>query len=226
MKCQTRVILIEGLPGSGKTSLAEWLSVRIEDEGVSASWIPELQRDHPVIDRRTMRTAKTRGYADRCVKRWEAFAKTAQALGKPGVVILEGCLFQSTVRFLIEYERPDHEINAYLPRVEGCLAPLRPHLIYLTQTDVAAYLKGEIVRRKGEEIVSRIATYSATTPFSVGRGLRGSAALVSLYTSYRRVCDGLVRRSRLPLLEVDTVRYGETSVRDQVWPWVAGAIAG
>jgi molybdopterin-guanine dinucleotide biosynthesis protein len=225
MTSQVRVILIEGLPGSGKTSLAEWLCAQTRSHGVAASWIPELQRDHPVIDRPTMRTAKTPGYADRCIARWEAFAGRLQACADLDVAILEGCLFQSTVRFLVEYERSDHEIRAYLPAVERCLAPLCPHLIYLTQTDVASYLQGEVVRRKGEEIVSRIATYSATTPFSVSRGLREKAAFVSLYSSYRRVCDGLVRSSRLPVLEVDTVRNGEVAIRGEVGSWIAAALA-
>jgi hypothetical protein len=223
---RTRLILIEGLPGSGKTSLAEWLCAHVEAQGTSASWIPELLDDHPVADRSLMRTAKANGYADRCVERWAAFSREVQALDSPHLFILEGCLFQSTVRFLIEYERSAEEVHRYLPAVEDCLAPLRPHLVYLTQTNATAYLQSEVTRRKGEEIVARIARYSATTPFSVARGLEGSSALVALYARYRNTCDQLVRSSRLPVLEVDAVRFDEAAVRDQVSPWVAAALAG
>ena len=219
------MILIEGLPGSGKTSLAEWLCSEIAALGINASWIPELQRDHPVIDRPTMRSAKDRGYADRCIERWEAFSAHVQELESPAVTILEGCLFQSTVRFLVEYERPADEMEAYLPAVENWLFPLRPHLVYLTQTDVRAYLDDEVIRRKGSEIVARIAKYSATTPFAVSRGLPAQSAFVALYATYRNVCDAMVKRSTLPVLELDTVRLGEAAVRDRVGPWVAAAIA-
>jgi hypothetical protein len=219
------VILIEGLPGSGKTSLAEWLCTEFGDLGINASWIPELQRDHPVIDRPTMRTAKDRGYADRCIERWKAFSANFQELESPAVIILEGCLFQSTVRFLVEYERPAREIEAYLPAVENCLFPLCPHLVYLTQTDVRAYLDGEVTRRKGHEIVARIAKYSATTPFAVSRGLPAQSAFAALYATYRSVCDVMVKHSTLPVLELDAVALGEAAVRDRVGPWVAAAIA-
>ena len=105
-----------------------------------------------------MRTASVCGYADRCIARWEAFSKGAQKLDPAGTIVLEGCLFQSTVRFLVEYERCKTEIDRYLPAVEACLAPLKPQLIYLTQTDTADYLETELVRRKGFETVSRIAS--------------------------------------------------------------------
>lgn len=224
MQDPTRMILIEGLPGSGKTSLAEWLCVRLRADRINAVWIPELQRDHPAIDRPTMRTARQRGYAERCIARWEAFATRVQASEAPDVFILEGCLFQSTIRFLIEYERSDDEIDSYLPAVERCLAPLSPHLVYLTQTDALLYLQHELLRRKGEDIVSRIAAYSSTTPYAVARGLQGSSALVSLYAAYRETCDRLVRRSRMPVFEMDAVRCSEAVVRDQVAPWVAASI--
>lgn len=172
----TRLIFIEDLPGSGKTSLAEWLCEHLQARGASATWIPELARDHPVIAKATMRTARVRGYADRCITRWAAFSTATQKLESPGTIILEGCLFQSTVRFLVEHERCKSEIDNYLPAVEACLAPLRPCLVYLTPTDTRAYLETERVRRKGFEIVSRIASYSETVPYSIARDLQGFSA--------------------------------------------------
>jgi hypothetical protein len=226
MKSRSRLILIEGLPGSGKTSLAEWLCARIEARGVNAAWIPELQPDHPVIDRPTMRTARATGYGERCVDRWRAFSNHVQARESPEVLIAEGCLFQGTVRFLIEYERSADEIDGYLASVEECIAPLHPHLVYLTQTDVGSYLRREFAQRKGEAVVSRISSYSAGTPFAAVRGLEEDSALVALYATYRGVCDRLVQDSTLPVLEIDAVRFGETAVRDRVMPWVAAAVAG
>jgi len=222
---RSRVILVEGIPGSGKTSLAEWLGGEIEARGIDAAWVPEIQPDHPVIDRPTMRTARNAGYAARCVERWQAFSKRVQGLESPMVFIIEGCLFQSTVRFLVEYDRSSGEIEGYLPAVERSLAPLHPMLVYLTQTDVNAYLAEEIVRRKGTEIVGRIARYTATTPFAVSRGLSGHSALTALYTTYRNVCDGLVKRSAMPALELDAVRLGEAAVRQRVGAWLSAALA-
>jgi hypothetical protein len=90
---------------------------------------------------------------------------------------------------------------------------------------IAAYLANDIVRRKGNDIVTRIAKYSATTPFATSRELSHSSALISLYTTYRYVCDGLVKSSSLPVLQLDAVRLTEAAVRERVGPWVAAAVA-
>jgi len=226
LRMRSELILIEGLPGSGKSSLAEWLCDHINAQGTPATWIPELERDHPVIDRSTMRTASAPGYADRCIARWAEFSHATQRLEPPRTVILDACLFQSTVRFLVEYESGADEIDRYLPTVEAYLAPLRPIVVYLTQIDAIEYLETELVRRKGFETVSRIASYSESTPFSKTRGLEGFAALKSLYTYYRVVCDSIVRNSKLPLLELDTMRLSEADVRERTSQWLQRRTSG
>ena len=220
---RTQLIFIEGLPGSGKSSLAEWLCQHINAQGTPSTWIPELERGHPVIDKATMRTASASGYGDRCIARWAAFSDAVQRLESSSIIILDACLFQSTVRFLVEYERDADEVDRYLPAVEGCLAPISTRIIYLTQTDATEYLETELVRRKGFETVSRIASYSESTPYAVSRGLEGFAALKSLYAEYRIVCDSMIRNSKLPVLALDVMRLSESEVRQQVSSQLFGA---
>jgi hypothetical protein len=212
---EPRVLLIEGLPGTGKTSLAEWLCKRLADGGRDAAWAREEAPDHPVIDRATRRTAAEPGYADRCIARWQAFARRLAEEPSPEVFVLEGCLFQSTVRFLIEHEHPAGDTARYLVAVESALSPLAPRLVYLTQPDPEAWLRDALADRKGEATVAKIAAHSATTPFAVRRGLEGRDALVGLYTTYRVACDALVARTTWPVLALDAARATETSVRNR-----------
>jgi hypothetical protein len=179
-----------------------------------------------VIDRATIRTARAPGYARRCADRWAEFSRDVQSRVSPEVFVLEGCLFQGTVRFLIEYERPFEEAMGYLTAIGESLAPLHPHVVYLTQTDPESYLREHLVGRKGEQIVSRIAAYSSTTPFAVRRGLPGPEALVSLYASYRSACDVFVEHLDFPVLTIDAVRFDEVAVRDQVGAWTDTVLSG
>ena len=221
---RSRILLIEGLPGSGKTSLAEWVHDRLDTLGLPVTLIPELHPRHPVIDRATRQSARLPDYAKRCVERWRGFAKAALASGAPSVYVVEGCLFQSAVRFLVEYERSQAEIDAYLPAVEEALVPLRPRLIYLTQTDARAYFEQEFARRKSPAWIARMAAYSATTPFARLRGLDEASVLAALYTHYRAVCDRLVERSGLARLQLDAVRFDEAAIRERVGAWLESAL--
>jgi hypothetical protein len=82
-----------------------------------------------------------------------------------------------------------------------------------------------VKRRKGSQVVSRIAAYSSTTPFASSRGLSAAEAFASLYATYRGACDALVKRSALPVLELDAVELTEAQVRERAVAWIASSIA-
>jgi hypothetical protein len=172
--------------------------------------------DHPVIDRSLRRTASQAGYGDRCSQRWRAFVSRLKTCTEPHAHVLEGCYFQSTVRFLLEHDRPKQESRTYLIESERSLATSHACLIYLTQPVVGDYLENILPYRKGVEVVRRIASYAESTPFARSRGLRGMQALLSLYSGYRGLCDSLVRSSILPRLEIDTVDQSPATVKKLV----------
>ena len=169
---ETRLILIEGLPGSGKTTTAEWICEWLRETGAAAEWFLETLHDHPVIDRPTLKTPREPGYVDRCVSRWRAFADAVVDDPASPVQVLEGCFFQSTVRFLLEHDHPDGEPERARARRHGWV---------------------------------------------------GREGLVEFYAHYREVCDGLVARCELPVLEIDTSTDDWVGLRNRLTPWLAEA---
>lgn len=205
--------MIEGLPGSGKTSLAEWLCSCLIEKGDTAVWFREEQKDHPVIGRSTRKTAAVPGYARRCVEQWRSFIDSILAHHPFGSYILEGCFLQSTVRFLLEYEHPAGEADAYLVETEAVLAAVPAFLIHLTQPDPDAYLRNDFLCRKSPSIVERILFHTENTPYAQSRGISGLDALVRLYSEYALLCRRLMTLSNLPRIEINTVDHDESRVR-------------
>lgn len=66
-RLDARVILVEGLPGAGKTTLAAGLAHALERRGVAARWLREEDPAHPVTPRALKRTRGEDGFALRCV---------------------------------------------------------------------------------------------------------------------------------------------------------------
>jgi hypothetical protein len=143
-----RLILIEGLPGSGKTSLAEFLCSHLLETGISCEWESEQAKDHPVVDKSIRQRAKHPGYGKLCARQWSRFAAVIESHPHISLHILERCFFQSTVRFLLEQDRPFEEALSYLREAERSLTKVGTRLIYLTQPAPGRYLRESLAYRK------------------------------------------------------------------------------
>jgi hypothetical protein len=185
---------------------------------VKIRYHPELPRERSVLDGPIMATARSAGYVDRCVARWRDFV--GDAVTDESVRVVEGCFFQSAVRFLLEHRHPDGEPERYMVESEQALAPLAPRLVYLVQRDAGRYLREQVIERKGANTISRIATYTGTTAWARRRGVEGMDALVEFYQHYRLVCDGLLRGSCMPRLVEDTSDGDWSTLHTHLGAWL------
>jgi hypothetical protein len=217
---QSQLILVEGIPGSGKSSIAEWICGELRARGLKVQYHPELPRENSVLDGPIMATARAAGYADRCIARWREFAAGVLAESDDRVRVVEGCFFQSTVRFLLEHQHPDGEPERYMAESEQALSPLAPRLLYLVHRDVKSYLQQQIIERIGGDTVSKIATYTETTAWARQHGAVGTEALVAFYQHYRGVCDRLVDASSIARLVEDTSDGNWSTLHTNVGAWL------
>ena len=218
---KTRLILLEGIPGSGKTTIAEWIAQRLRRQGIDAELSIELRADHPVIDRALMKTSRVPGYGDRCVDRWRDFASRALNSPSPAVHILEGCLFQSTVRFLLEHDHPEYEPDRYFSATQDALEQLQPRIVYLRQADARTFMREQHGERKGDDVIAKIAGYTETTAIAKRHDWKGISGMIEVYLHYRGVCDRLIESSRYDVIHIDTSGDDWASVRADLANWLA-----
>ena len=217
-----RIILIEGIPGSGKTSLAESVCDHLCSTGTPSVWFREEARDHPVIGIDMRQTASKANYASRCVQGWRDFVNSNAHEGK--TYVLEGCFFQSTIRYLLEHQHPHQEIDDYIAGFLSAVENTDVSLIYLRQEISGRILLNQMIDRKGLDIVNKIANYTENTPYAQARKLRGQEAVASLYTDYRQLCDKLVGQLNIPTLVVDAFHSSHQQVYDSTLLWVESII--
>lgn len=84
-----KLIMIEGIPGSGKSTTAQFISQIMLQKGYSHKWWYEEEQGHPVYiydDHTTMQqivddltNGKYRDIIKRALKRWQEFAAAVQA---------------------------------------------------------------------------------------------------------------------------------------------------
>lgn len=195
-----RLILIEGIPGSGKSTMAETLCAIARAGRRDAVWHLEEAANHPAHPRPMHPARHESGFAEGRLECWREF--TQRVLRQSQLHILEGSAFQSTIRFMLEDEYPS--IEEYHRQFENCVSPLSPLMIYLRPHSALdhAYF---IMRHRGQDWTNKVSKYLEATPYCRNRGLRGENGMAAFWENYARFCDSLVATSRIPTSSIIVV---------------------
>ncbi len=191
----TQLILIEGISGSGKSTMAHYLSRQLTQHGIQHTWWYEEDKWHPLYpfrDQASMQqvldTLATDNYGliiDAVLKLWQQFADSVQS--SEDVVIMDSCLFGYLTGVLFPFNIPLTEIQAYLTHVEQIISSLSPCLIYLYQNDLANAIRKKCQRRGvDEESITLQATESA---YGKNRNLQEFDGMLHYWTDYRHFTD-------------------------------------
>lgn len=186
-----RLILIEGVPGSGKSTLAKNLCEVALSKGLCASWFLEESRDHPVHPKKETRSHNLDAYF---LQQWTNFISVNAS--RDHLFILEGSLFQSTIRFMIEADR-ENLIPGYFALCQRLLAKLSSELIYLRPPDIPSHIDWTSTKR-GVEWTGKVSNYLQGTPFCKKRGWSGERCMSDFWAYYADRCDLLVNNTTIP----------------------------
>ena len=158
----TKLIMLEGLPSTGKSTNADFIRMQLERNGKKVIWIHEVASPHPVF-LFFEPCSSLNEYEEAVIEKWEHFAETASH-NKDTVYILDSSIFQSQVfTFLWDnasYERLEKFVNILF----GIVKYLNPTLIYLyreNSEDTIDYLE----KNRGTQGLINIYERDKTRPY-------------------------------------------------------------
>jgi hypothetical protein len=167
---QSKLIMIEGVPFTGKSTLSEFVAQQLDLNGIPEQWVHEgmmLQRYFPHVlavleDKQSM--TEERMWED-----WSAFVQAVNAA--PETFVVDAALSFAAINPLLREDRPHPAILAELRRIAGLSAPLRPMVIHL-KADVDRTAPASIAER-GQGWQEHMVRQSDTAPYQQRRGRSG-----------------------------------------------------
>jgi hypothetical protein len=132
------------MSGAGKSTTAQRISSQLKYNKIKHIWLHEEIHGHPIRDgefsygNREIEQDMDIN-CDLMVKKWEQLSETI--LQSDCIYIMEGCLYQSIIRYFIDTTYPEEKITAFFDRVMKAIAPTNPILVFLRPQNVRGTLE-------------------------------------------------------------------------------------
>ena len=180
----SRLILIEGLPGAGKSSTAEHIGKYYLRQGISCEWFLEEDEAHPL----DFTGLALKDLSKQLIPLWGAVLQNV--VNNHTVTIIESRLWQNTSLFMYMAEFPVGEIIELQDRVNRALGPASPILIYLYQADVEEAL-GRLYELRDDRWMGQEIKKTSRYPWFQSRGKDDFSGWLEFFGEWLNVVDEL-----------------------------------
>ena len=172
---QTHLIMVEGIPFSGKSTLSEFVALQLGLNGYQAHWVPEGVMLHDffrhvlAVLEQTQTISTTSLWAD-----WSAFVEAVST--SPATFVVDSALSFAAVWPLLAADLPHEAILSELKRIAVACGPLRPRVINLTG-DVGQIVRASYAQR-GEGWREHLVGQVEAFPYQQARGRFGADSVI------------------------------------------------
>ena len=196
----TKLILVEGLIGSGKSAAAQFIWIQLQKHGFQCRWFLEDEINHPLY-LKSLKNFKTPEDAMAELHgRWVSFVR--QVKHSQGIAIVEACLFQYIVGLMLEMAIDADTISAYVRGIKDVFKELLPIFVNLKEPDVARSLRA-ICDKRGKLWENLVVDRNNRTLYARRKGLSGFAGFVQFTQSISQLSDRLFEEFDIQKITID-----------------------
>lgn len=213
----TRLIMINGISGTGKSTIARYVSTLLDRHGIDHVYLHEECAGHPIRDGEftigdlTDKDDMVANMHD-MVQRYQRLKDTIIKDGRPHV--MEGCLFEMTIRYLFESSLDEKEILAFYRRIFDVIRPLHTTLVFLHTQHVKVTLN-QAFDIRGDWWKTLILD-SDNMPYMMNHKLKGAEGVYQMWNDYQALGKQAFDAYQGPKVLGDVSKRDYETIRKQV----------
>jgi hypothetical protein len=207
----SRLIVLDGLPGSGKSTTGQWLTSQLQEHGLNTRWLPEADVSHPLwwyehwngtdYQLPDFENTPVEMFMQTSLGKWKDFTALTHTSGQQYVA--ESVFFQNSVAMFLMGGAKPVTLVEYAQDVQKITQSLEPILIYFRQNDVAVALR-KICTQRGQDFEEELIHNMEQFPYLNQRKLKGLDGVTTLWRDICTMTDALFDEYTIRKLAIET----------------------
>ena len=158
----TNLIIVEGLPGSGKSTTAAMIAEELQKKGKHALCFDEGE-EHPADYKDYFETER-----EKILEKWQDFVRSydRDAVYVFNCVFLQNPMCETMMRFDMGYEQS----RAYIAEIAEMIKPLDPVIVYIDRPDIRSTVDG-VIQERGNDWLNAVIGYHTEQGYGKRCGL-------------------------------------------------------
>lgn len=192
-----KFILVEGIPGSGKSTCARFLANQFERNGYKCSLFLETTYEHPIIQMESI--DDNDAFIDSYLNKWSNFI----AKSNDNIIVMESAFFQSPIIHLLHKDADREVIKSLIIKASEILCNEECSLVYFYQKDAKKAVQTMINIRGKEEFLIRKHNEYKHEAYFVNRKEQGVDSHITFFLDYVALANEIVNKVKINTLIIE-----------------------
>lgn len=204
-----RLIILDGIPGTGKSTMAQYLYFQFKFNGYRARWFHEEELWHPLFyPQKNIQKIDNPPELQSFMENWPLqWNRLFTYLSEHDLLILTSYLFEDGARVLFANNIGCSKISEFLQIILTIISSLDPFLVFLYSSDVKKNMLDMWLKR-GSYWMRYFCGVDELTPFAKVNDLHGTSASLILWSEFQNCCMKILKENKIKHTTID-IRSGE-----------------
>jgi len=213
---KSKVIFFEGQPGTGKSTLSQYICEQLQLNGESVRWIDEYEHNAIQFGGFWHKYDNCdEDILDALIRCWEELINAIEE--SEHTFIIESAFFSYTL-YLMSLEFSMEEIKNYFKKINIFLSKLNPQIILL-KGDTEAIIR-RACERRGNQWTNMTIAMLEKGPYQYSRNRVGFKGMVEYFSDAQKIYFELMSLSNFPILQIDVTDENWITTEDLVLSWL------